>query len=453
MVGGLSIPALLKEGKKTAILSIPIIIGQISQMLMVITDTVMVGDVGVTELAALTFASSIFAIPFIFGIGLVTSVSILTSGAIGREDDAEARSVCRNGFFLALGAGCLLAALGCLIIPFLSIFNQPEDVTALAPPYLALVLISIIPILSSIALKNHSDSLDRTWEGFFIFLGGVLLNVVLNKVFIFDLGYGLTGAGWATLISRTAILVAMLLWFNNTIRVVHLVPRRWLQKPDPKTVRKLLTLGIPASLHLLAEVGAFSTAAILVGYWGEIALAAHQVALTTAGTVFMVPLGLGIALTMRMGKAFGANDTSRYLPIIVSGWLLTISFISITATACWLGNEFIARLYVDNEAVISLAAKFLIIVAFFQLFDGLQVVSAGYLRGLEDVKVPAWTAFVSYWIFGIPIGWLLATTGGLEANGIWWGLATGLGLAAIFLSARVLQMERRLGQIDFSNRE
>jgi len=446
MVSGLSIPALLKEGKKTAILSIPIIIGQISQMLMVITDTVMVGEVGVTELAALTFASSIFAVPFVFGIGLVTSVSILTSGAVGREDSAEARAVCRNGFFLALGAGCLLAVLSCLIIPFLSIFNQPEDVTAVAPTYLALVLISIIPILASIALKNHSDSLDRTWEGFFIFLGGVLLNVVLNKIFIFDLGYGLTGAGWATLISRIAILITMLLWFKNTKRIANLVPRRWLRKPDPKTIKKLLTLGIPASFHLLAEVGAFSTAAILVGYWGEVALAAHQVAITTAGTVFMVPLGLGIALTMRMGKAFGAKDTARYMPIIISGWLITIAFVTVTALTCWLGNEFIANLYVDNDEVIALAAKFLIIVAFFQLFDGLQVVSAGYLRGLEDVKIPAWTAFVSYWIFGIPVGWLLATTGGIEAKGIWWGLAIGLGVAAVFLSARVLQIEKQLAE-------
>ena len=444
MVRGLSIPSLLREGKKTAILSIPIIIGQISQMLMVITDTVMVGEVGVTELAALTFASSVFAVPFVFGIGLVTSVSILTSGAVGREDDAEARAVCRNGFFLALGVGCLLATLSCGIIPFLSIFNQPEEVTAIAPPYLSLVLISIIPILSSIALKNHSDSLDRTWTGFFIFFGGVILNVILNQIFIFELGYGLTGAGWATLISRTAILVAMLSWFMRTHKITHLVPRRWLRKPDPKTIKKLLTLGIPASFHLLAEIGAFSTAAILVGYWGEVALAGHQIAMTTAGTVFMVPLGLGIALTMRMGRAFGANETARYMPIIISGWLITISFITVTAFACWLGNEFIAGLYIDDQAVINFAAKLLIIVALFQLFDGLQVVSAGYLRGLEDVKIPAWTAFVSYWIFGIPVGWFLATAGGLDAAGIWWGLATGLAVAALILSARVLQMERRL---------
>lgn len=444
MVRGLSIPSLLHEGKKSVILAIPIIIGQISQMLMVITDTVMVGEVGVTELAALTFAGSIFAVPFVFGIGLVTSVSILTSGAVGREDASEARSVCRNGFFLALGAGCLLSIVSCGIIPFLSIFDQPEEVTALAPPYLALVLISIIPILASIALKNHSDSLDRTWPGFFIFLGGVLLNVVLNQLFIFELGYGLTGAGWATLISRTAILVTMLLWFKKTQRIADLVPRRWLRRPDPKTIRKLLALGIPASFHLLAEVGAFSTAAILVGNWGEVALAAHQVAITTAGTVFMVPLGLSIALTMRMGKAFGARDSARYRPIIISGWLITISFITITALTCWLGNEFIADLYVNDEAVIQMAAQFLLIVAIFQLFDGLQVVSSGYLRGLEDVKIPATTAFIAYWVFGIPVGWLLATTGGLDASGIWWGLATGLAAAALFLSARVLQMERRL---------
>ncbi|MEN8846968.1 MAG: MATE family efflux transporter [Akkermansiaceae bacterium] len=438
----LTIPSLMREGKKTAVLSVPLIIGQVSQMLMVIADTVMIGKVGITELAALTFANTVFAIPFVFGIGLITSISVLSSGAAGRKDEAEARATCRNGFYLALAAGLILFLLSSAIIPFLDIFRQPANVTAATPPYLFLILISLVPALGSMGLKNHGDSLGRPWPSFFIFLSGVILNIGLNQLFIFTLGYGLVGAGWATLISRIAILVAMLIWLNRAKSINQLTPHRWLARPDPVTLRKLLALGIPASLHLLAEVGSFSAAGFLVGFYGEVPLASHQIALTTAGTLFMIPLGLAIALTMRMGNVAGAGEKERYPAIIVSGWLLTIFFVGLTSLFCWLGRNVIAGLYVDEAEVIALAATFLIVVAVFQFVDAIQVVSGGILRGLEDVKVPAWTAFLSYSLIGVPSGWLLATRGNLGPVGIWWGLAIGLTVAAVILTARVFKIAR-----------
>ena len=438
----LTIPSLMREGKKTAVLSVPLIIGQVSQMLMVIADTVMIGKVGITELAALTFANTVFAIPFVFGIGLITSISVLSSGAAGRKDEAEARATCRNGFYLALAAGLVLFLLSSAIIPFLDIFRQPANVTAATPPYLFLILISLVPALGSMGLKNHGDSLGRPWPSFFIFLSGVILNIGLNQLFIFTLGYGLVGAGWATLISRIAILVAMLIWLNRAKSINQLTPHRWLARPDPVTLRKLLALGIPASLHLLAEVGSFSAAGFLVGFYGEVPLASHQIALTTAGTLFMIPLGLAIALTMRMGNVAGAGEKEHYPAIIVSGWLLTIFFVGLTSLFCWLGRNVIAGLYVDEAEVIALAATFLIVVAVFQFVDAIQVVSGGILRGLEDVKVPAWTAFLSYSLIGVPSGWLLATRGNLGPVGIWWGLAIGLTVAAVILTARVFKIAR-----------
>jgi MATE family multidrug resistance protein len=438
----LTIPSLLKEGKKTAVLAVPLVIGQVSQMLMIVADTVMVGNVGVTELAALSFANAVFAIPFVFGIGLITSISVLSSGAAGRQDEAAARATCRNGFYLALAAGIALLLLSASLIPFLSFFGQPVDVTAAAPPYLLLILISLVPALGSMGLKNHGDSLDHPWPSFFIFLGGVLLNIALNQLFIFNLGYGLVGAGWATLISRIAILVAMMLWLDRSKHLQHLTPNRWLAKPDPQTLRKLLALGVPASFHLLAEVGAFSAAGFLVGFYGKIPLAAHQIALTTAGTLFMIPLGLAIALTMRMGNAAGAQEKERYPAIIASGWLLTLFFVILTAVFCGVGRNVIAALYVDEAEVIALAARFLLVVAVFQVVDAIQVVSGGVLRGLADVTIPAWTAFLSYWFFGIPVGWLIATKGDLGPIGIWWGLAIGLTVAAIILTARVFKIAR-----------
>lgn len=429
-------PSLFQEGRKTAALALPLIIGQVSQMAMMIADTVMVEDVGITELAALTFANAFFSVPFVFGIGLITSISVMTSTAAGSGNEADVRSTCRNGFYLALGAGVILAIAGLAFIPWLDLFGQPEEVTQITPPYLTLILASLIPALGSLALKNHGDSLDRPWPSFGIFLGGVLLNIFLNQIFIFELGFGLEGAGWATLISRVAIVIAMLIWLSRSSSLKQLTPHRWLALPDLAIFRKLLALGLPASFHLLSEVGAFSGAAFLVGHYGENALAAHQIALNTAGTLFMIPLGIAIALTMRMGNAAGAQEPERYRTIVLSGWILGLFFILISALVCAIYRESIAALYIDDPEVILLAGKFLLIVAIFQLFDGLQVISGGILRGLEDVTVPAWAAFVSYLILGIPMGYLIARKG-TGPEGIWWGLAIGLFAAAAFLCARV----------------
>lgn len=442
MLHKVSLPSLLREGKKTAILAVPLVIGQVSQMLMMIADTVMIGKVGITELAALTFANAFFSVPFVFGIGLITSISVLTSTAAGAGDDASARAVCRNGFYLALGAGLLLALLGLAFLPFLGIFGQPPEVTELSPSFLILILISLIPALGSMGLKNHGDSLGHPWPSFYIFLGGVLLNVVLNQIFIFDLCYGLVGAGWATLISRCFIVIAMIFWLRRSKPLANRTPNHWIAKPDRKTFRSLFALGIPASFHLLAEVGAFSGAGFLVGHFGEIPLAAHQIALTTAGTLFMIPLGIAIALTMRMGNSAGAKETERYPAIIYSGWLLSLVFIVFTSLLCGFFGKEIAQLYVSEHDVILLASQFLVVVAIFQLFDGIQVISGGILRGLGDVTLPAWVAFISYIIIGLPTGFILAHHFGMGAIGIWWGLAIGLAIAAVFLSLRVLKVAR-----------
>lgn len=436
MTRAFSIPALLREGKKTAVLAVPLVIGQVSQMLMMIADTVMVGDVGITELAALTFANAFFSVLFVFGIGLITSISVMTSTAAGSGDEAGARSICRNGFYLALGAGVILALAGLAFIPQLDLFGQPVEVTTKTPPFLVLILISLVPALGSMALKNHGDSLNRPWPSFAIFLGGVILNIFLNQIFIFELGFGLVGAGWATLISRIVIMIAMLAWLSSASSLKNLTPNRWFAAPDRATFQKLFALGLPTSFHLLAEVGAFSGAAFLVGHYGEDPLAAHQIALNTAGTLFMIPLGIAIALTMRIGNTVGAKEPERYPAIVLSGWLLGLFLILITSLICALGRESIAALYVDDREVLILATKFLVIVAIFQIFDGLQVISGGILRGLEDVTVPASAAFVSYLILGIPIGYLIAHNGA-GPEGIWWGLAIGLLIAATFLSIRV----------------
>jgi len=430
------------EGKKTAKLALPLVIGQLGQMLLMVADTVMVGKVGVTELAALTFGNGIFTILFVFGAGLMTSISVLSSRAAGRDEPAEARSICRNGLYLSVTAAVILSALGLALVPFLHLFKQPPAVTELTPPYLILLLISLVPCFWSISLKNHGDALDHPWPSFGIFLGGVLLNIALNQWFIFEQEMGLVGAGWATLITRCVIVLAMMLWLRKSQALKNFVPQRWLAAPEITPLKNLLRLGIPASFQVLAEWGAFASAGFLVGLFGEAPLAAHQIALTASATFFMVPFGIGMALTMRMGNAAGAGESYRFRALYLSGWLLTLASVVITGVICYFSRTSIARYFNDEPEVVTIASALILIVALSQFVDAFQAVASGILRGLEDVKTPAWTAFISYWIIGIPTGWYLASTCTMGASGIWWGLTTGLSIAAICLCARVIKMTR-----------
>lgn len=432
---------LLHESRLTLRLALPLMIGQLSQMLLGVADTVMVGHLGVTELAALTFANALFHIPFVFGIGVLTAISVFTSNARGARDAPAARASCRHGLMLSAALGIALFAVAWLLSFHLEMFRQPAAVTARTPAYFQILMASVIPALASIALKNHADALGRPWPPFTIFLLGVLLNIGLNWVMIFGKfgcpALGLEGAAWATLISRCAILAAMFVWLNRAASLREWVPYRWLRAPVPHDFKRLLSIGVPASIQMLFEVSAFSAAGIMMGLIGSDAMAAHQIGITIAATAFMLPLGLSMALTVRIGEAAGADQPERLRPIAISGWLLVTAYAVCGAAILILLGKPMAALFIDNPEVISLSASLLVIVGIFQIFDGLQVTSCAMLRGLHDARTPAIMGFISYWIIGLPAGALLAFHFQFGARGVWWGLAIGLVIACVTLGPRL----------------
>lgn len=437
----ISLRPLLTESRHTLLLAFPLIIGQLSQMLLGVADTVMVGRLGEVELAALAFASALFHVPFVFGLGLLTGVSVTTSNARGANAPQEARGSCRHGLYLGMALGTVLALASLPMADHLEWFGQAPAVARDSRTYFVVVMFSLIPALGSVALKNHADALNRPWVPFWIFLGGVVLNVGLNAILIFGLlgfpAMGIDGAAWATLFSRVAILVAMLWWLNTASDLTEWVPIRWFRRPVGADVRALLRVGLPASLQMLAEVGAFSAAGILMGRFGAIPLAAHQVAITCAGTSFMVPLGLSMALTVRMGEAVGSGAHARLRPIVLSGWLLGLAFAGCTAVVFIVAGETIAGWFINSQEVIELCAKLLVIVGIFQCFDSMQVGSAGMLRGLHDARVPAMIGGVAYWLVGIPLGAWLSSATAIGPPGVWWGLAAGLVVACCLLGPRL----------------
>jgi MATE family multidrug resistance protein len=432
---------LLHESRLTLKLAVPLMIGQLSQMLLGVADTLMVGHLGVRELAALTFSNALFHVPFVFGMGLLTGISVVTSNARGANDAAAARGSCRHGLYLATAMGLLLFGISWFISLHLDWFGQPPDVTERSTVFFRVLMASIVPGLASIALKNHADALNRPWPSFWIFLGGVVLNIVLNWVMIHGRwgfpALGLEGAAWATFISRVAILVAMLGWLLRAPELREWVPYRWLRPPVFSHLRSLLAVGLPASLQMISEVTAFSLAGLIMGRFGPDAMAAHQIAITLAGTAFMIPLGLSMALTVRIGRALGGEEYNRLRPIAISGWILAAVYSIAAAALFFVFGKFFASAFVESPTVISLAASLVVIVGVFQLFDSLQVCSSAMLRGLKDSRIPAVMGFSAYWLVGLPVGAGLAFKWGWGAQGVWCGLAAGLLVAAVTLGPRL----------------
>ncbi len=436
--------SLRNEARLTLKLAFPLVIGQVSQMLLGVADTMMIGRLGVTEMAVLTFANSLFYVPFVFGIGVLTAVSVFTAGAHGAGDETAARASCRHGMYVATVLGVLLFLLMTVLSWNLGMFGQPSEVSAKTGTYFRIIMFSMIPGLMSMALKNHADALDRPWPPFWIFLWGVVLNVLLNWVMIYgNLGcpaLGLEGAAWATTISRFAILGAMLVWLYRGKGMRVWIPFHWFRAPVLSEIRKFLGIGLPASIQMICEVSAFSAAGLMMGRFGETAMAAHQVALMCAATAFMIPLGLAMALSVRIGSASGAAQVERLRKIVVSGWLLGAGWAIVGALFFFLCGTWVSSLFIDEAPVIALSARILIVVGVFQLFDSLQVGSVSMLRGLHDARIPALIGFIAYWVIGLPVAVLFSMKFDLGAVGVWWGLATGLFVASITLGPRLWKM-------------
>lgn len=432
--------ATLRELPATLRLAAPITAGQVGQMLMGVADTVMVGQVGTLPLAACSFANSVILVVAIAGYGVFSAVSIRVSHAHGAGvSEGMARALHAGvglAFVLGLGAAFFFHA----AYPVFNFFGQAPGVVAEARAYTLIVGWSLLPAFGIAVFRHYLDSQSRPWPAFWIMLAGVALNVGLNWALIYgNLGapaLGLAGAGWATLISRLAT-AAGLAWF---IWAGPLRPKHRL-KCDRRLFAEhgaMLRLGVPVGLSLLSEIGAFSGAAIIIGWLGAIPLAAHQIAITCATTTFMFPLGVSMASTVRIAQVSGAGRNQNLRPIAAGSWGLGLVITSACAVVLLLANRPIAGAFVHDPEVVSIAASLLVIAGIFQLVDGIQVIGSGLLRGLRDVVGPMVVTVAAYWVVALPLGAWLTFRAGLGARGMWIGLAVGLGVAAVLLVGRFL---------------
>lgn len=431
---------LLAETGATLALAMPLVAGQLGQMLIALVDTMLIGRLGVVPLAAASLTNSLTLIPLVFGLGLLTAVAVRVAQARGAGNRAASAEALRHGLVVALGFGLLVGVVLVGLSGRLDLLGQPVEVVRSAPVYLQLVGVSLLPALLTAVLKNFADALGRPWWPFWIMLAGVGLNILLNWMMIFGRwgapALGLEGAGLATLVARLATLAGMAAWICSDRRLASWRPQRWWRQVHGRGLGGLLRLGLPASFQQFAEVSAFGGGTLLVGWLGAVALGAHQIAMTCAATAFMVPLGLSMAITVRVGAVVGAGQRERLRRIMAGAWLLIGLFAALTMAVFVFGGEWLARGFVNDHAVLELAVKLMVVAGIFQVVDGFQVVCAGALRGAGDVVAPAWLCAAAYLGIGLPLGGWLMFVCELGAVGFWYGLAAGLAGAALLLGLR-----------------
>ncbi len=436
----------LREIRPTLTLAAPIIVGQVSQMLMGVTDSAMIGHAGTVPLAASAFGHNIFSIFYVFGIGLMIPVSIFVSRARGAQQPAEAAEYLRHGIMAAVVCGALETMAMVFLGTQLARFDQPPEVLAMVKPFYLLFAASITPVLIYLVLRQFAEAMGHPWAPMFIMLGGVGLNALLNWVFIYgNLGLpalGLTGAGISTLTSRTLGALMIFMWLQRDPAVRAAWPRRWLGGYSIARIKEMVGVGAPASGMLLFEATAFAFSGIMIGWLGAVPLAAHQIAITCASLAFMVPLGLSIAAGMRVSHAVGAGERARLRPIAFGAIGLGLGVMAVFAISFGLGGRMIAAWFVHDPAVIVLAGQLLVVAAIFQLADGVQVIASAVLRGITDVRIPALIALVAYWVIALPLGYALGIAGPFQAIGVWTGIAGGLAFAAVFLTVRFARLTR-----------
>jgi multidrug resistance protein, MATE family len=440
-----------EEARASFKLAWPLIVAQLAQNLLFTTDVVLMGWLGPKFLAAGTLAGA-FLVPFLLtGIGIVGAVAPLVAQARGARRIKDVRRIVRQGIWAAILIATLLQPIVLSIRPIYLALGQDPEVTALAESYVFFGSWMLYPALAMMALRSLLAAFDDTRSILVITVLGVIVNAVLAYVLIFGhLGFPrleLRGAAIATGLVNLFMFLAMLAYAlrHRRFRRFNILLRFW--KPDWGHFASIFRIGLPIGLTVAAEVGLFSVAALLMGRLGTNEVAAHAVALQLAATAFMVPLGLGMAATVRVGLAYGRGDDEG---VRKAGWTslaMGLGFMSFTCVLFLAVPQALVSIFLDradpnNAIALGLAATYLAIAGIFQLADGAQVVAAHALRGLSDTRTPMFLAILGYWAVGLPVAYFLGFVADWRGTGVWLGLASGLGFVAVVLVIRFAMRER-----------
>jgi len=418
-------------------LALPIIVTQVGTMILGVVDTLMVGRLGVDALAATALGNVWVMGTLVLGMGVMLGLDPIMTQAHGAGDGPRQGLALQRGLVLAMLLSVPLAGLWWMTEATLLAFGQAPELAALAGAYVDVQLPSIPAFLGFFALRQYLQGRGVVTPAMWVILGANIVNIAANEVLIFGgLGipaFGVEGAGAATALTRYILLIALALAVRG-FRLHEGAWPRWSRAAvDPAGLREILSYGIPVGVQIGLEMWAFQATTLLAGWVGEVSLAAHTIALNMSSLSFMVPLGVGMAAVTRVGNLIGAG---RFADAQRSAWLalgIGAAISTLSATLFIILSEEIAGLYSEDLQVIAVAAGLLPISACFQLFDGVQVIGGGILRGMGRTRPAAAFNLVGYYVFGLPLAIWLTFEVGLGVAGLWWGLTLALGVIALLL--------------------
>ena len=418
---------------KNLSLSFPIMISQLGHITVGVFDSLMIGKVSVSQLAAVSLATSIFSFILLFCIGLSYGITpLISSSGKGKK---YVSSILYNGMLVNVISCILLVSFVILTKHLLSYLGQDQEVLFHTYSYLDIICISLIPLILFQTFKQFIEGLGFTKPSMYISVISNVINIVLNAVLIFGLfGFPrleIIGAAYATLISRVIMFLLILIYCLNDRRFSkYILKTKFLVNLNH--IKDIFRIGFASGLQYIFEVGAFSVATVMTGSIGAIHLAAHQIALNLASISYMIASGIGSASMISLSYYDGKRNFEDMRRSGFASFLLVFILMIVSALVFIIFRNYLPVLYVDDSSVINIASTLLIIAGLFQISDGIQAVGLGILRGIRDIKKPTVVTFISYWIISIPLSYFLGIEYGYGVYGIWIGLSIGLTLAAIF---------------------
>ena len=439
-------PSITREVLALATLAGPLVVNNLSIAGMNFADAVMAGRLGTRHLAAVAVGGGAWTVGFLFGLGVLMAISPVCAQAYGAGRNADVGRYMRQGLWLSQALAVLVVVLIWNIEPLLWRIGIEAELIPLTVGYLRAVVFGVPAMYAYLALRFTSEGIGWTRPIMLAAVIALVVNVTGNWVFMYGkLGFpamGAVGCGVATALSMTSMLVTLFFYMRRHRRYRPFELWRF-EKPDWKAIREILGLGLPIGGSVVAEAGLFSAAALMMGRLGATQVAAHQIAINYAATMFMVPLAIHSAITIRVGHSVGAGRPDLGRRQGLTGIAVCGLFMTASALMLLLLRDHITALYTRDEDVRAVAYSLLTMAMIFQISDGLQVGAAGALRGFKDTRVPMLLNVMAYWLIAFPLAWYLGVhrDGGPQA--VWVALVVGLTIAAGLLNARFLSISRR----------
>ncbi|MEZ4805533.1 MAG: MATE family efflux transporter [Bacteroidia bacterium] len=435
--------------KTIAKLAIPITIGQLGLVLMGFADIVMLGRYDTLAMSAAGVGNAVFFLFALIGIGTQYATSTLISIADGEGKSQQSIPIYKSSLWVTFVLSAVLMLVNVFFYYNFDVFGQTPDLTKSAKEYLWIINFSVPALLLFNCGKQVLDGLGKPNQSMIVTFIGLILNVILNDLFIYGHGgfpeMGLAGAAWASLSSRYLMALLMLLWVQFHPIIIHLKTKSIEAK---SYFINILKIGLPIGFTYFFEIAAFSYALILAGRISELHSGAHQIAINLASITYMFVMGISAACNIVVGNHYGAKDQKGVRRSGFAAILLTIAIEGFFAIIFLIFNKDLPLIYTVDPILLEITPMLLVLSAFFQVSDGLQAVAAGALRGIKDTKVTGIIAFVSYWLIMMPGAYFLCFNLEMGINGIWLSFIIGLSFAAILLLYR-FNTKTKLGRLKF----